>query len=57
MTNKIIEDALDFRDEILRDDVSKNTYNMRIKRAKKEDTVKFLSLQLGRYMAEVGYAE
>ena len=53
--NKIIEGALIYRDEILRDDVSKNTYSTRIKRAKKDDIIKFLSLQLGKYMAEVGY--
>lgn len=54
--NEIIKGALLYRDEILRDDVSKNTYNARVKYSKKhEDKVRFLQLQLGRYMAEVGY--
>lgn len=54
--NEIIEGALVFRDEILRDDVSKNTYNARVKYSKKKgDKVRFLQLQLGRCMAEVGY--
>ena len=55
MNNKILENALKFRDELLQNKVSKDTYNMRVKRAKKNNVEKFLSLQLGRYMAEVQY--
>lgn len=55
MDNNIYEDALKFRDELLQDIVSKDTYNMRVKRAKKNNIEKFLSLQLGRYMAEMRY--
>jgi hypothetical protein len=52
----IVKGALGFRDEIDSDNVSKNTYNARVKYAKKiDDKVKFLSLQLGRHMSEVGY--
>ena len=57
MRDKLFEDASLYRDEILNDKVSKNTYNKRITRAKVEDNIKFLALQLGRYMAEVGYYE
>ena len=52
----IVKGALVFRDEINSDNVSKNTYNARVKYAKKiDDKVKFLALQLGRHMSEVGY--
>ena len=57
MRDEIFTNACLYRDELTEEKVSKVAYNKRLARAKDGDKVKFLALQLGRYMAGVGYYE